>query len=95
VSTGQAELAAIRTATPTITPGRVTTEQRPAGPVLRITYQADSTPNSVTGKSVRQDVETYEYWNNGTQVSVTLSGPVGADNVDPWRTVTDSFRWAL
>jgi hypothetical protein len=24
---------------------------------------------------------------------VTLSGPAGADNVDPWRTVTDSFRW--
>jgi hypothetical protein len=27
------------------------------------------------------------------QVVVTLAGPAGADNVDPWRTVTDSFRW--
>jgi hypothetical protein len=27
-------------------------------------------------------------------VTLTLSAPVGSDNVDPWRTVTDSFRWA-
>ncbi|MDT7564604.1 MAG: hypothetical protein QOG76_3228, partial [Pseudonocardiales bacterium] len=24
---------------------------------------------------------------------LTLSGPKGADNVDPWRKVTDSLRW--
>jgi len=24
---------------------------------------------------------------------VLLGGPAGADNVDPWRTVTNSFRW--
>jgi hypothetical protein len=27
------------------------------------------------------------------QVTIVLSGAVGADNVDPWRTVTDSFAW--
>ena len=26
--------------------------------------------------------------------AVTLSGPHGADNVDPWRTVTDSLTWS-
>jgi len=25
---------------------------------------------------------------------LTLSGPVGADNVDPWRIVTDSLAWS-
>jgi hypothetical protein len=24
---------------------------------------------------------------------LTLSGPKGADNVDPWRKITDSLRW--
>jgi hypothetical protein len=24
---------------------------------------------------------------------VLLGGPAGADNVDPWRTITSSFRW--
>jgi hypothetical protein len=25
---------------------------------------------------------------------LTLTGPVGADNVDPWKIVTDSFKWS-
>ena len=65
----------------------------PAGSAVLITYQADSAPNEVTGKVVADAVERYEFWDNGTTVVLTLSGPVGADNVDPWRTVTDSFRW--
>ena len=28
-----------------------------------------------------------------SDVVLTLSGPKGADNVDPWRIVTDSLRW--
>jgi hypothetical protein len=24
---------------------------------------------------------------------ITLSGPAGADSVDPWRTITDSLQW--
>jgi hypothetical protein len=27
------------------------------------------------------------------EVILTLSGPVGADNADPWRVVTDSLQW--
>jgi hypothetical protein len=29
----------------------------------------------------------------GRTAVLTLSGPRGADNVDPWRIVTDSLRW--
>ena len=94
VQTGQAELTAIGSAATGFTPGKVTTEQRKAGSAVLITYQADSAPNSVTGKVISQDVQRYEFWNNGKQVTLTLSAPVGSDNVDPWRTVTDSFRWA-
>jgi hypothetical protein len=42
---------------------------------------------------VRDDVERYEFWRGDHEVVLTLSAPHGADNVDPWRTVTDSFRW--
>jgi hypothetical protein len=73
--------------------GGVTQVQRKAGPAVEITYTADSPPDSVTGKVVHDAVERYEFFWSGTEVVVTLSGPVGADNVDPWRTVTDSVTW--
>jgi hypothetical protein len=72
----------------------VTTVTRPAGTALLVTYRADAPPDPVTGKVVRDDVERYELWHNGTEAILTLSGAVGADNVDPWRTVTNSFGWA-
>jgi hypothetical protein len=66
---------------------------RRAGRVVLIRYSADSQPDPVTGKVYRDAFERYEYFRGGTEVMVTLAGPSGADNVDPWRTVTDSFRW--
>jgi len=74
-------------------PGSVTTADRAAGTAVLITYQADSPPSPVTGKVAALAVERYEFWKSGTGVTLTLSAPVGSDNVDPWRTVTDSFRW--
>jgi hypothetical protein len=72
----------------------VKTAALPAGPAVLISYQANSEPNRVTGKQYRQDVLRYELFHNGTQVDITLFSPVGADNVDPWRIVTESFAWA-
>jgi hypothetical protein len=65
----------------------------PAGPSVLISYQANSDPNRVTGKQYRQDVLRYELFHRGTQVDLTLLSPVGADNVDPWRIVTESLQW--
>jgi hypothetical protein len=73
--------------------GDVRAVQRSAGPAVLLTYGATSAPNAVTGKSVTQAVERYAFWRDGQQVVLTLSGPTGADNVDPWRTITDSLRW--
>jgi hypothetical protein len=73
--------------------GDVRTVQRTAGHAVLIAYEADSAPNAVTGKSVRESVERYTFWHNGDEVVLTLSGPKGADNVDPWRIVTNSLRW--
>jgi hypothetical protein len=92
-SVGVDELPGIAASTPGYRPGTVSTVQRAAGPVMLITYQGTSPPNPVTGKTQSDAIERYEYWRGGHEVILTLSGPTGADNVDPWRTITDSLRW--
>ncbi|MCW2591611.1 MAG: hypothetical protein JWQ86_4038, partial [Mycobacterium sp.] len=87
------ELPAIQAASPGYRFGAVSVVQRQAGPVILATYQVDSTPNEVTGKRGVDAVERYSFWSDGHEVVLTLSGPVGADNVDPWRTITDSLQW--
>ncbi|MFD9606443.1 hypothetical protein [Streptomyces sp. NPDC059970] len=88
------DLPSVRRSTKNVTVGKVSTVKRSGGTAVLAIYRADSAPDQVTGKSVRQDVQRYTFWKNGNQVVLTLSGAVGADNVDPWRIVTDSFRWA-
>ncbi|CAN5582324.1 hypothetical protein BH20ACT18_BH20ACT18_05470 [soil metagenome] len=74
--------------------GKVTTVSRRAGTAIRITYLADAKPNPVTGKAGRDAVERYVFFRKGKEAILTLSGPKGADNVDPWRIVTDSLTWS-
>ncbi len=71
----------------------VSSVTRTVGPAVLIKYTDASPPDPVTGKAYTDEVERYEFYRNGVEAIVTLSGPAGADNVDPWRTVTDSFRW--
>jgi hypothetical protein len=74
--------------------GSITTATLPAGPAVMIEYQANSDPNAVTGKQYRLDVQRYELFRNGKEIAISLRSPDGSDNVDPWRIVTESFRWA-
>ena len=71
----------------------VTTVRRTAGDAILITFRADGPADPVTGKQIDHDYEVYELWKSGTLVTITLSAPHGSDNVDPWRTVTNSFAW--
>lgn len=64
------------------------------GTAIEIMYEANSKRNPVTGKQYRLVVERFEFFKNGQEDILSLSSPVGADNVDPWRTVSESFRWA-
>jgi len=73
--------------------GTVGTVRRSAGQALRITYLARGKPDPVTGKARVDAVERYLFFHNGREAVVTLSGPQGADNVDPWRIITDSLQW--
>ena len=74
-------------------PGNVSSVSRSAGTAVKVTYQATSAADQVTGKTHRNAVERYEFSKGGKVAVLTLSGPVGADNVDPWKIVTDAFRW--
>ena len=75
------------------TAGTITTVHRKAGSAVRVTYLALGKPDPVTGKARLDAVERYVFFHNGREAVLTLSGPKGADNVDPWRIITDSLRW--
>jgi hypothetical protein len=89
-----AELARLSRSVKGFRPGKVSTVARTAGPAVRVTYLAAAAPNPVTGKAGTDAVERYVFFHSGRDVVLTLSGPKGADNVDPWRLVTDSLRWS-
>jgi hypothetical protein len=72
----------------------VNTLRRPAGTAVHVVYQSSSKANAVTGKRSQQTAERYLFFHNGREVVLTLTGPKGADNVDPWRTVSSSLRWS-
>lgn len=72
---------------------KVSRVNRHAGSAVLLKYQGDSAADPVTGKVVRDAFERYAFYRQGHEVDLTLSGPVNADNVDPWRIVTDSFSW--
>ncbi len=88
------ELPAVTSSASGYQAGETTRVTRAGGPVIVTTYQADSAPDPVTGKVVHDDVQRYVYYQDGTEVVLTLAGPAGADNVDPWKIVTDSFTWS-
>jgi hypothetical protein len=64
-----------------------------SGPAVLISYASNSDPSPVTNKQIRLEHERYLMFKNATLVSLDLSAPLGADNVDQWKLMSDSFRW--
>jgi hypothetical protein len=87
------DLGKLQSSVPKFADGKVTGDHRAGQPVILIRYSGDSPQDPVTGKVVRDAFEHYVYYHNGQRLDLTLSGPTNADNVDPWRTVSDSVRW--
>jgi len=83
----------VRSTVGRFTVGKVSTVVRRGGSAILLTYQGDSAPDQVTGKVVRDAFERYTFYRAGKRVDLTLSGPTKADNIDPWRIVSDSLRW--
>jgi hypothetical protein len=88
------DIAALKAKVPKFAVGKVSTVVRQGGTAILLTYQGDSAPDQVTGKVVRDAFERYTFYRAGKRVDLTLSGPTNADNVDPWRIVSNSLRWS-
>jgi hypothetical protein len=92
-SAKSSEVSALKASTLAFTLRSVKSVTLPGGPAVLITYEANSAANAVTGKQYRLVIERFEFFNKGVQADMSLSSAVGSDNVDPWRIVSESFRW--
>jgi hypothetical protein len=63
------------------------------GPALLMVYQSNSEPDPVVNKQVRLENSSYFYYKNGKLAELRLWAPLGADNVDQWDRISNSFRW--
>lgn len=63
------------------------------GSGVEVVYLANSAANPVTGRRYRLVVERFVLYHHGRGAVLSLSSAVGSDNVDPWRIVSQSFRW--
>jgi hypothetical protein len=70
----------------------VTAATVPGGTGVRIVYRRNSQPDAVTGRQYRDEVERYQLVAHGKEIVIELYGPVGADNVDAYRTMVQSLR---
>lgn len=73
--------------------GGVRAVKLPAGDAILISYSSNSEPNPVTNKQVRLENHRYLYFKDGKMAELDLYAPFGADNVDQWRLMSQSFRW--
>jgi hypothetical protein len=58
-----------------------------------LSFESNSAPDSVTGKQIRLENMRYLFYKDGKLAALTLWAPLGADNVDQWRLISNSFRW--
>ncbi len=89
----QAQLAALMRSSPGLgaEPPRMVSLK--SGPAVKVTYTTQSAANPVTGKRVTLTVDRYEFAHTGRVATVDLGTPVGVDNVDAYRRMSESFKW--
>ena len=87
-----AELAALGAAQPAFALTSVEATTLPAGSGVLVRYLRNSAPDPVTSKQHRDEVLRYEVVKAGKRAVLELADPVGADNVDAFRTVAQSLR---
>ncbi len=92
--TKQTEVPKLASSVPGFKLEGVSSVTRKAGTAIRTLYLGDAKADPVTGKAGTDEVERYVFFKNGKDLVLTLSGPKGADNVDPWKIVTDSVSFS-
>lgn len=90
----QEQIAALLASNRAVEVSQVQDVQLPGGPAIRIDYASNSEPNPVTDKQIRLENAEYLFYKDGKLVAVTFSAPYGADNVDQWRYMSESFGWS-
>jgi hypothetical protein len=63
------------------------------GPAVKMRYESNSEPDAVTNKQVRLENDVYYFYRNGKLAELRLWAPLGADNVDQWKRISNSFKW--
>ena len=63
------------------------------GPASKKTTTQQGPPDPVTGKRLTLSVDRYVYYKNGQVATLDLASPVGVDNVDAYRLISESFKW--
>ena len=63
------------------------------GPAILISYTSNSEPNQVTNKQIRLEHDRYLFYKDGKLAALDMAAPQGADNVDDWSLMANSFRW--
>ncbi len=76
-----------------VTVAKVKSVTLPAGPAILVSYGSNSDPNPVTNKAIRLENDRYYFWKAGKLVTLDMSAPAGADNVDQWNLMARSFKW--
>jgi len=61
---------------------------------IAVSYTSNSDPDPVTNKQIRLENVTYYYYMPGMLAALTLWAPLGADNVDQWKLISESFKWS-
>jgi hypothetical protein len=63
------------------------------GRTVKIAYDANSEPNEITNKRVRQEHERFYFVKDDRLVTLSLTTPKGANNADQWKLISSSFMW--
>ena len=63
-------------------------------PAFKVVYRTVSASNPVTGKRLTLTVDRYYVWTHGRHAVLDLGSPLGVDNVDAYRLISESFRWS-
>jgi hypothetical protein len=73
--------------------GKIMDVRLRGGPSVQISYTSNSDPNPVTNKQIRLEHDRYLFYRNGRLVMLDFAAPKGADNVDAWALMANSFHW--
>ena len=73
--------------------GRARSVKLSGGAAVKLTYTTIGAPDPVTGKRLTISTDRYQLGHTGRVATIDLSTPVGVDNVDAFRLISDSFRW--